>query len=173
MLQALFLVTLLSTVQASVSQPKPPPGICACEKTAKVYLQWWINGNQQCKDDGTVIPGPIEDLSGSLTTDIDQAYCYDLTSSSSYKVWQPKSPGSAVKCTFAIYPEYKCKGKGIKTTHFPKTAASATCTPTIVGPGPEPANDWWPDDDLGLFPFRGYKSVKLSCKCYPPGPGST
>lgn len=133
-----------------------------------VNFEFWVNGNQQCIDDGTVIHHPIEDLSGSLEADIDQTYCYDLTSTSSYKVWQEKPVGSAVVCTFAVYPEYACKGTPIKTTHFPTTESKAKCVPSIVGPGPEPENDWWPSNSYGLFPFRGAKSTKLSCKCHTP-----
>lgn len=162
-------MTLLSATQAHVPKLQNSAGICAGEKTAYVDFQWWINGNQHCIDDGTIIPAPVEDLSGSLTTTIDQTYCYDLTTASSYKVWQETPVGSAVVCTLGIYPEYACKGVPILTTHFPRTRPNETCVATIIGPGPEPENDWWPSDDYGPFPFRGYNSAKLSCKCHHPG----
>ena len=146
-------------------KPKPYRNVCAGEKTAVVNLECWNNGNQHCTDDGTIIHHPIENLSASQTTEIDQSYCYDITSSSSYRVWQEKRPGSAVVCTFGIYPEYQCAGVPIETNHLPAREGNTTCVSTIVAPGPEPENDWWPSEDYGLFPFQGYKSVKLSCKC--------
>lgn len=161
-------MTLFSTARAYVPKTKPSPNICAGEKSAVVNFEFWINGNQNCTDDGTIIPHPIQDLSGSQNTDMDQKYCYDLTSTSSYKVWQEKPPGSAVVCTFAVYPEYGCKGTPIKTTQFPQTESKSKCVATIEAPGPEPENDWWPSNDYGLYPFQGYQSAKLSCKCYPP-----
>jgi hypothetical protein len=133
-----------------------------------VNFEWWVNGNPHCRNDGTSIHHPIHDIAGSQKGIIDQEYCYDITPASSYKVWQEESVGSAVVCKFAVYPQYECKGKPIETSRISAKHSNATCVACTTGSGAEPENNWYPSYEYGLYPFKGSKSVRLSCKCQRP-----